>query len=127
MLRHIRSLGVDLTPEQWIVLNWLWSHRSACQQDLADATQRNKANVTRLIDGLVKRGYITRVPNPTDRRKHQLEMTPSALEMMDKIMPEVLGEYKKVIEDISEEEIQFLKTILNKIVTRVHSLDGENK
>jgi len=126
MLKYIHSQGVDLTPEQWIVLNWLWSHRSACQQELAEATQKNKTSITRLIDGLVKRNYVKRVPDANDRRKHLLEMTPSAIEMMDKIMPHVLGEYQKVIQDLSPEEVQTLKSILGKIVSRVQELDHPN-
>lgn len=124
MVRFIRSLGVDLTPEQWLVLNWLWNHSDVCQQDLVEVTQKSKPNITRLIDSLVKRGHVTRERDLNDRRRHLLEMTPSAKKMMTEIMPHVFGEYQKITQDLSADEIQSLKTILGKIVSRVRELDS---
>ncbi|MDH5559669.1 MAG: MarR family transcriptional regulator [Deltaproteobacteria bacterium] len=124
MLKFIRSLGVDLTPEQWLVLNWLWSHSGVCQQDLVEVTQKSKANITRMIDSLMKRDYVIRVSDVNDRRKHLLEMTPTAIEMMGRIMPHVFLEYQKIIQDLSKDEIRLLKTVLGKIVAQVRILDG---
>ncbi|MDT8446456.1 MAG: MarR family transcriptional regulator [bacterium] len=125
MLKHIHAQGVDVTPEQWIILNWLWNYQSAYQQELADAIQKTKANVTRLIDGLVKRGFVVRELEIADRRKHRCVLTPAGTEMMGRLMPIVLAEYQEVIKDLSGDEIQALKSILAKITHRVQQLSGD--
>jgi len=125
MVRYIRSLGLELTPEQWIAINWLWSHRSVCQQELAQAMHKDKANITRVVNSLVKQGYLSRQPDPQDGRKHLLQLSPSGVKVMTEIMPKVMGEYRRITNELTEEEITTVKKALAKILSQVNQTSTE--
>ena len=49
---------MNLTIEQWSVLYQLWKEDGKSQQELCNATFRDKPSITRLIDNLEKQiGY----------------------------------------------------------------------
>ena len=45
--------------------------------ELATARQMRMSAITPLIDGLVARGWVTRTPDPADRRRVRLDLTPA--------------------------------------------------
>jgi DNA-binding MarR family transcriptional regulator len=57
------------------------------QQQLADRLGADKSHVVRLIDELERRGLITRAPDPTDRRRHRIELTPAGRKLLRAITP----------------------------------------
>lgn len=57
------------------------------QQQLADRLDADKSHVVRLIDQLEGRGVITRAPDPTDRRRHRIELTPAGRKLVRAITP----------------------------------------
>lgn len=57
------------------------------QQQLADRLGADKSHVVRLIDQLEQRGLITRSPDPTDRRRHRIELTPAGRTLLRAIIP----------------------------------------
>ena len=52
--RSFRKLSIDITPEQWTVLYYLWSRDGVTQQELCNVTFKDKPSMTRLIDNLEK-------------------------------------------------------------------------
>jgi MarR family transcriptional regulator for hemolysin len=62
------------------------------QQELSDLLESDKVSVVRIIDYLSNKGYVERVKEPTDRRKHGLALTEKA-----KIE---LPEIKQAMEDV---------------------------
>ena len=47
--RNFRQNGVEITPEQWTVLLFLWEKDGVTQQELCNATFKDKPSMTRLI------------------------------------------------------------------------------
>lgn len=115
MNAKLHSLGVDLTPEQWMALNWLYHHPGACQQDLALALHKNKANITRILDGLSAKGLVARKDDSADRRRFLLTLSIEAQAMMQAILPAMLAEYSTLLTGLSENEIAQAKQVLNHI------------
>ena len=54
LYRSFRKINIDITPEQWTVLYYLWSKDGVTQQELCNATFKDKPSMTRLIDNLEK-------------------------------------------------------------------------
>jgi DNA-binding MarR family transcriptional regulator len=52
--KNFKQSGVDITIEQWSVLYHLWKQNGLSQQQLGDATFRDKPSITRLVDNLGK-------------------------------------------------------------------------
>lgn len=59
---------VDLTVSQYRLLEFL-SHGSRAATVLADYLTVSRPSITSLADGLAGRGYLTREPDPRDRRR----------------------------------------------------------
>lgn len=57
------------------------------QQQLADRLGADKSHVVRLIDQLEQRGLVTRAPDPTDRRRHRIELTPAGRKLVRAVTP----------------------------------------
>lgn len=81
MNRNFRKEGLDITPEQWTVLSYLWRKDGVSQQTLCDATFKDKPSMTRLIDNLVKAGMVERHSTPNDRRSNVIFLTPKGHEI----------------------------------------------
>ncbi len=92
--------GMSLT--QYRVLNHLQRGHSI-QSDLAFQLAVTKQSVTRLVDGLVEQGYITRRVDAQDRRRMIHAMTPKgarALERADELLERYL---LLVLQDLEDE------------------------
>ena len=118
MDQFIRSLGVSLSPEQWIALNWLYNHPGSSQQDLVEVLGKHKANITRILAGLAKQGYVYRSEDPKDRRRVLLSLSSESNEMMNQVLPQVLGEYHYITQDLGPQEKAAVKSALAKITKR---------
>ena len=125
MNAKLHSLGVDLTPEQWMALNWLFHHPQACQQDLALAMHKNKANITRILDGLCAKGYVARVTDGDDRRRFRLQLSNDAQAMMQRILPPMLKEYANLLAGLNDSQIQIAKDLLNHIFNKLQGTYDE--
>ena len=50
LYRNFRQNGLEISPEQWTVLIFLWEKDGVTQQELCNATFKDKPSMTRLID-----------------------------------------------------------------------------
>lgn len=66
--REIAARGLDVTPEEWVILRCLAERDGRSQGEIADATIRDRTTVTRLIDGMVRKDLVRREPAAEDRR-----------------------------------------------------------
>ncbi|HKB44966.1 MAG TPA: MarR family transcriptional regulator, partial [Chitinophagaceae bacterium] len=73
--RKINQAGLNITIEQWSVLYHLWKNEGQSQQQLCNATFRDKPSITRLVDNLEKLNLVKRVASDTDRRINFIYLT----------------------------------------------------
>ena len=79
--------GFNVTAEEWAVLLILWNKGAQTPGMIADVTFRDRTTVTRLVDGMVKKGLIERGTDPDDRRKSILKASDRALKLKDNLVP----------------------------------------
>lgn len=89
-------LGMHL--RHLMTLSYLRDHDDAPQQELAEAFCMDANNVVLLLNELEDRGHISRRRDPTDRRRHRVELTAAgrralmgAERAQESIEDEVLG------------------------------------
>ena len=58
-----------------VALAYVRDHEGCPQQELADAFCMDANNVVLLLNELEDEGYVTRVRDPHDRRRHVVELT----------------------------------------------------
>ncbi|HZH97003.1 MAG TPA: MarR family transcriptional regulator, partial [Flavisolibacter sp.] len=77
---------LNLTIEQWSVLYHLWKEDGKSQQELCNATFRDKPSITRLVDNLEKLGLVKRMPDEKDRRINKVFLTSTAQMLQEQTM-----------------------------------------
>ena len=108
----LKQNNVGLTPEQFLLIDLLWNQGSMTQQQMADAMQKDKNSITKLVDALEKKGLVLRVKDKTDRRSNKLVLTQSA-EMMRSGAKECgISMLDNILTGIDEDELRsFLNTL----------------
>lgn len=69
---NISKHSLDITWDQWQVLDIIVNNRDIKQTEIAEKTSKDTASVTRIIELLNKKGYVARQTDPNSRRKHIL-------------------------------------------------------
>ena len=114
------SNGFDLTPEQFLVMDTLWDEGVLNQQQIADSIQKDKNSVTKLLDGLEKKGFIVRTPTGTDRRSKTIVVTKQAEEIKDRVVHIALQAVDQICHDISKKEITIFISVLERMIKNTH-------
>ena len=108
--------NISITKQQWIILKILSDkNEGVIQNKLAYITERNKASLTRLINGMEKNSLVTRVRSENDSRKNIVYITDKGTEMFLKTEPLMLSSILKIQKGISEDEMKTFRDILLKI------------
>ncbi|HJS95080.1 MAG TPA: MarR family transcriptional regulator [Solirubrobacteraceae bacterium] len=98
-------LGVNRTDAR--CLDILDQHGSMSAGDLANASRLSTGAITAVVDRLERAGYARRVPDPTDRRRVLVELTPKAYAASAELMAEPMRQlYKPMADDYTEEELR---------------------
>ncbi|HSB92439.1 MAG TPA: MarR family transcriptional regulator [Flavitalea sp.] len=119
--RKFNQAGLNLTIEQWSVLYHLWKKDGMSQQELCNATFRDKPSITRLVDNLEKLELVKRVPSEADRRINGIYLTRSGLKLQDQTMEIAEETLNEALVGISPQNINLCKEILQQVYDNLHS------
>lgn len=120
---RLQENGINITPEQYLVLDILWDKQSLSQQNIADIIQKDKNSVTKIIDSLEKKHLVKRVMDQKDRRINKIELTDEAI-AMEKIATEVAISFMNdAIKGIDNQELDSFVDVMRQIK---NNLEGEN-
>lgn len=120
------QMGVDLTPEQWVILERLSLQNDQSQKDLADDSFKNAPTISRIIDVLCKKGWTKRIQDTKDRRIINVHLTPKGKSIVDQVSERVELIRSKGWENLSEEDYQKFTSILNQIFSNYSIDDHES-
>ena len=112
----IKENNIDLTFEMLELLACLWNKDGINQQELADITIKDKSSMTYLVDNLVKRGMVSRVPDDNDRRNNLIFLTKEGKSLQKKLHPWVLEMYGKATADVCCADIEESLLLLRKMI-----------
>jgi DNA-binding MarR family transcriptional regulator len=108
----------EVTVAEWIALRFLFSHSPCSLTKLADEMGMDKGAVSRLVDRLEKRAFITREFTFEDRRLSSIQLTSSG----EKIVPalaKIADENDKCFfGHLSKKEVSQITDFLKDIVNR---------
>lgn len=108
--------GAGITAEQFRVLTHLWESDGISQTELAVRTMRDRATTTRILDLLVRDGFVERQPDPTDRRVFRIRLTQLGKAIEPKCQTAAASVISQSVNGITVEEIEQLKHALNKLI-----------
>lgn len=107
----------DITEQQYNVLRIIRGFRAEAPLSIGFIKERmldKDSDVSRIVDRLFQKGMVSRVENETDRRQKSVDITDAGLQLLS----DMLGCEKKIdtlLQNLSEEEVTQLNTLLDKI------------
>jgi len=104
--------GLNITIEQWSVLYHLWKQEGISQQELCNATFRDKPSITRLVDNLEKLGLVKRVAAENDRRINLIYLTKQAQKIQEETMKLAEETLNEALETVPVEKVDICKDVL---------------
>jgi DNA-binding MarR family transcriptional regulator len=119
VFRIIAENELEITPEQWVVIYYLWQENGLTVGEIANRSKKDFANVTRIIDKLEKIGYISKRKSDKDSRSYHIYTLPKAEQIKDKVQNCWNESSEIALKGISESEQQYLLGIVEKIENNI--------
>jgi DNA-binding MarR family transcriptional regulator len=113
--KKFNTSDLNLTIEQWSVLYHLWKEDGKSQQELCNATFRDKPSITRLVDNLEKLVLVKRVPSDSDRRINKVYLTKQGQKLQEETMLLAEETLNEALEGVAPEHINLCKEVLQKV------------
>jgi len=110
--KKFNNAGLNITIEQWSVLYHLWKEDGRSQQQLCNATFRDKPSITRLVDNLEKLNLVKRVPSENDRRINLIYLTKNAQKLEEETMQIADETLNEALKTVPPDRIDVCKEVL---------------
>lgn len=114
----------DLAPVDWRILSTLQEEEGHNIAYLAERTATERSNLTRAVDDLEQRGFVSRRRELRDRRHVQLFLTPAGRRKFEEALPIVLWNIDRVVSGFSSEELERLMDFLDRMRDNVYRGGG---
>ena len=120
-----RATAYGLTSAQWrMLLRVCKTEGGAPQSHFADLLEIEPISVSRLLDRMEATGWVTRAPDPHDRRVRRVFPTDKALDAFATFRPVAEQVYAEALAGIPPEQravlLQALATIVSNLATVEH-------
>jgi len=133
MAQDIRNLAekvlapYELTLEQFQILKMLTQDTGLTQRQLGQQTNKNPANLTRLLDRLAMKDLIAREADPGDRRAYLVSLTGRGQTLLDESM-EVFESFSvRLHRGITRPMEQMARQVLAIMAGNIEAIAGELK
>jgi DNA-binding MarR family transcriptional regulator len=114
--------GYDITVQQWRILDDLVECGCKKQFELADAGCKNKATITRVLEGMEERGLISRSVDKDDKRGRFVSLTKEGKSTYTKLKQLVQKAVQEVIPSIPISYIRHTTGALKTITKNAQEL-----
>lgn len=115
--KNIGKIVNDITVDQCLLLIVLNKNSNYSQKEIAELIFKDNASITRIIELMVKKEYLTRKINELDRRKFNLVITEKGKKTIELLAPVINKNRQDALKGLSENEIELLDKILIKIIS----------
>ncbi|MEB3344619.1 MarR family transcriptional regulator [Aquimarina gracilis] len=109
----------DISIQQFNVLRILKGQKGqpANLSTIQERMVSKMSNTTRLVDKLISKGYVQRIPCESNRRKVEITITEEGKTFIEKISPLMNAFEERITSNLSEKDLILLNELLNKLRT----------
>lgn len=107
-------------PEQWTVLIFLWEKDGVKQQELCDATFKDKPSMTRLIDNMERQHLVVRISDKNDRRTNLIHLTKTGRELEHKAKEISNRTIIEALEGVDVDDLKVGQKVLHQIFHNIN-------
>jgi DNA-binding MarR family transcriptional regulator len=105
----------DITPEQWSVLLMICDRSGINQKEVAAAAAKDQPTTARIVELLLKKGFIRKSMNPEDRRAFQLYATEEGQALIGNTLDLEQQTIDAAVAGLTPEQLEELRTMLELI------------
>lgn len=110
-----QETGDDTTMPQFRVLSYL-AEAPLTMSDIARKRRVSFQSAGELVQSLVERGWVVRMPNPSDRRQSLLHLTEDGQERYERAQAQMLERLTSYMDQLDEDE----KTTIQQALQSLH-------
>lgn len=114
--KQLKAHGYTITIDQWLVVKAILENPGVSQQELAEMVFKDTASMTRIIELLVKAGYLERETDAADRRKTILTVNKEGIKIIENVQAVVLKNREKALNGISHEALAITNEAMKVII-----------
>lgn len=118
---HFRKKSHPITSEEFALLRVLWKQDGRRQGELADFAFKDRTTVTRLIDGLVRKGLVERKGAQGDRRAICTWLTKAGKALEGKLVPIARDLVSAATVGVSQKDLEITLKTLRKVQSNLTS------
>jgi DNA-binding MarR family transcriptional regulator len=115
-LENISELEIDITFDEWMILGPIWNLKGASQKECGEISTKDKTAVTRIINTLEEKNLVVRVSDQIDKRIKRIILTKKGENLFDEILPIIEKTRSQMNNNIREDELKTLDTVLKKLI-----------
>jgi len=119
-----QALGMHL--RHLVALAYVRDHDACPQQDLADAFCMDANNVVLLLNELERLGYVTRLRDPHDRRRHLVKLTSAGRTALARTRRAQGAIEDQVLQALGPDERGTLRQLLSRALRSVEPVEDES-
>ncbi|HLR76742.1 MAG TPA: MarR family transcriptional regulator [Balneolaceae bacterium] len=116
--RNFESASIDLTPEQFFILNILDDNEGIILKELAELLEKDKSAIARHINVLEEKHFVARVTCEEDKRKKLLILTKPGLKTLAKANEISKAKENEATENLSETDLEIFEQVLFDIINK---------
>lgn len=109
-----KNNGINLTGEQFLVMDTLWNEGTMTQQSIAYIIQKDKNSVTQFVDNLERKGLVQRAVDKKDRRVNNVMLTEEGKRLKESTKAIAIDAMNRFFSDLTEEELEVFASVLQK-------------
>ncbi|HJH61263.1 MAG TPA: MarR family transcriptional regulator [Bacteroidetes bacterium] len=106
---------INMTPEQYLVMDILWDEGTLSQQAIADIIQKDKNSVTKFIDSLERKGFVFRAVDKEDRRINNIVLSKDGIMLKDTTTEVAINMMNQVVKNIDDNELAVFVKVLQQM------------
>ncbi len=107
--------GLEITPEQWIVLARLWQRDARTVSELSESTLRDRPTMSRILDSMEASGLVTRTVDSKDARTRVIQLTREGKALRKKLVPIAQGIVAQLEANVPEADLLTTRSTLRKL------------
>ncbi|ADO77488.1 MarR family winged helix-turn-helix transcriptional regulator [Halanaerobium praevalens] len=115
-----RAAKFNLNIKQVHILKSLYKREGINQEELSNVFKSDKVTISKLLNGLVKEGYVIKRKDESDKRIKNLYVTKKGKNLENEIN-NILKETTKILAaDFTEAENKLIRNLLNRMLESIY-------
>lgn len=110
-----------LTQAEFRCLRLFGTDENLNNKQIAERMKLSPSRLTRIIDGLVKKGYINREIDPNDRRNMRVTLSRKGKQLVRQLNKAYIDIHNEILEDIDVSQHEPLITAMDHLLTALEN------